>query len=181
MSADDAPRRGDGYATQPSGDLIAMSFPGARRIAGWLFWVVFPALCVASLYLAGSAIADHVGRQPDGVRGSYVAHRICLRSICLVGGTFTSDDGHMVVTSLLGDPRWAEGSKHTVYYDGRSAEVVGPGTWDPTPSVLAAVGGLTYLAIVVWLAVAQSLHRRRQPRALAPTTEARRDAWDNGL
>jgi hypothetical protein len=148
------------YQAEAAGDLVAMSFPGARRIAGWLFWVVFPLLCVVAITLSVSAIAQHAGSEPSGIRGTYVANRTCLRSICLVGGTFVSDDGTVRVTSLLGDPRWATGTTHRVVYDGTSAEVIAIGQWDPTPSVLAAAGALTYLGVVGYLMVAVRRTRR---------------------
>lgn len=149
------------YQAEASGDLVAMSFPGARRIAGWLFWVVFPLLCVASLALAVTGFVEHVGNQPAGIRGTYVAHRSCARSICLVGGTFVSDDGRTTVTSLLGDPRWTEGSQHKVIYDGKSSEVIGLGSWDATPAVLASLGALTYLGVVGYFA--RAARHRKQP------------------
>jgi hypothetical protein len=138
------------HRAEVSGELVAMSFPGARRVAGWLFWVVFPLLCLGALALAVLAIVDHVGNQPKGTRGTYVANRTCARGICLVGGTFTSDDGRIKVNSLLGDPRWATGTEHQVFYDGTGVEVVGVVQWDPTPSVLAGVGAVTYLGMVAY-------------------------------
>ncbi len=149
------------YAAEASGDLVAMSFPGARRVAGWLFWLVFPLVCLVSLYLSISAIAHHIGSQPSGIRGTYVAESSCSRGICLVGGTFVSDDGKVKVTSLLGDPRWTNGTSHKVVYDGTSAEVVGLGSWDPTPSVIAGVGATAYLILVGYLYL--GLRRQRDP------------------
>jgi len=142
------------YRAEASGDLVAMSFPGARRVAGWLFWVVFPALCLAALFLSASGIIQHVGNEPSGIHGIYTAHRSCSRGICLVGGTFLSDDGKTRVNSLLGDPRWPDGTVHRVVYDGTGAEVVGIGQWDPTPSVMAGLGALSYLGVVGYFIVA---------------------------
>jgi hypothetical protein len=150
------------YLAEASGDLVAMSFPGARRVAGWLFWVVFPLLCVLALWFSVSGIVGHLGNQPDGVKGNYVAERACSRGICLVGGTFISDDKTLKVTSLLGDPRWADGSEHRVVYDGKSAEVLALSAWDPTTSAIAGLGAVTYLAVVGWLARAVRRNRRDQ-------------------
>ncbi|HEX8768034.1 MAG TPA: hypothetical protein VF714_06665, partial [Jatrophihabitans sp.] len=73
-----------------SGELVPMSFPGARRVAGWLFWVVFPALCLAAIGLAVVNIVTHVGDKPTGIRGSFVVSpRSCGQGICSFGGLFT--------------------------------------------------------------------------------------------
>ena len=135
---------------EASGELVAMSFPGARRVAGWLFWVVFPALCLAGLALAVSTIAGHIGDHPTGIRGSFVVSpRSCVQGICSFGGTFTSDDGSIKNLPLLGDPRWHSRDVHQVMFDPKSVEVTAlPGHWDPTPSVIAALGSVTYLGLV---------------------------------
>ena len=154
------------YQAEASGDLVSMSFPGVRRIAGWLFWVVCPLICLAALGFAVSGFVQHVGNQPDGTRGTYIAERSCSRGICLVGGTFVSDDGRLKVTSLLGDSRWADGSEHRVIYDGKSAEVIGLGAWDATPAVMAGVGALTYLGVVGYFARAVRRDRRLMKSAV---------------
>jgi hypothetical protein len=59
----------------------------------------------------------------------------------------------------LGDPRWATGTEHQVFYDGTGVEVVGVVQWDPTPSVLAGVGAVTYLGMVAYFLRAA----RREP------------------
>jgi hypothetical protein len=148
--------------------LVPMSFPGARRFAGWIFWIVLPALSLGALILAISGIAHHIGNRPDGVRGSFVAARTCLNQVCLVGGTFVSDDGRTVVDSLLGDPRWATGTVHRVVYNGNGTAVIGLNQWDPTPSVLAAIGATVYLGVVGSVAVAE----RRRPTGSAPRDTA---------
>lgn len=143
-------RRSASYLAEASGDLVAMSFPGARRIAGWLFWVVFPALCLAALVFAILNIAHHVGSKPDGIRGSFVVNaRSCGQGICSFGGSFSSDDGRIKNLPLLGDPRWHSTEVHRVVFDPKSVEVTAlPGHWDPTGSVIAGVGAATYLGVV---------------------------------
>jgi hypothetical protein len=139
-----------GRLAEASGDLVPMSFPGARRVAGWLFWVVFPALCLAAIAMAVFNIVAHVGDRPTGIRGSFVVSpRTCGQGICSFGGLFTSDDGSIKNLPLLGDPRWHSRDVHHVAYDPGSVEVTAlPGHWDPTPSVIAALGGVTYLGLV---------------------------------
>lgn len=143
-------------------ELAAMSFPGVRRVAGLLFWVVFPVICLATVWFSISGIANHVGNRPTGIKGTYyVTGRTCSHDVCSIGGTFTSDVGEITATQLLGDPRWHIGEQHRVVYDGKSVEVIAlPATWDPTTSVMALVGALTYLGVVVYYARAARLPRR---------------------
>lgn len=140
------------YLAEASGDLVAMSFPGVRHIAGWLFWVVFPLFAIISLVFVGSSFASHVGTNPDGVRGSFVAARSCNRGVCIVGGQFTSDDGTIRNESLLGDSRWQTGEVHQVVWNPRGVEVAALGQWDPTVTVIAGVAAVSYLASVAWFA-----------------------------
>jgi hypothetical protein len=152
-------------ADQPateSGELIPMSFPGARRFAGWLFWVIFPVLCVVSIVFVFTAFAGHVGKRPDGIKGTLVVTgRTCSKKICSVGGTFTSDDGALIRPQLLADPRWHAGEKHRVVYDGKGAVVIPlPAYWDSTTIVIAGLGALTYLGAVGYFA--RSVRRERQ-------------------
>ena len=126
MSTDDRPgsvAADAAFRAAESDTLVPMSFPGARRFSGWIFWIVLPLLSLGALTLAISGIAHHVGNRPDGVRGTFVASRTCVNQVCLVGGTFVSDDGRTVVASLLGDPRWATGTVHQVVYNGNGAAV----------------------------------------------------------
>jgi hypothetical protein len=150
-----------------SDELVPMSLPGARRAAGWLFWVVFPVLSVAALSFAVIAIVSHLGSSPSGIPGNFVGGRHCSHGVCLVSGTFTSDDGKLVVRSLIGDPRWKVGEQHPVIYDGKSAEVAGITHWDPTTSVLAGIGAITYLGILGYLA-RLSLSPRSEPTSPRP-------------
>lgn len=143
-------RLGSSQRAETSGELVAMSFPGAWRIAGWLFWVIFPLLCVAAIAMAVLNISHHIGHKPDGIRGTFVvAPRSCTQGICSFGGSFTSDDGTIRNLPLLGDPRWHPQDVHRVSYDRNSVEVTAlPGHWDPTGSVVAAFGAVTYLGVV---------------------------------
>ena len=148
---------------EATGELVPMSFPGARRVAGWLFWVLFPVLCLAAITLSVHNIADHIGDRPTGVRGTFVVSpRTCVQGICSFGGLFTSDDGSITDLPLLGDPRWHSRDVHHVVHNPSSVEVTAlPGHWDATPSVLAALGALAYLGLVGSLA---RRTRREQPR-----------------
>jgi hypothetical protein len=151
------PAHPPGAASQPaeaSGELVPMSFPGARRVAGWLFWVLFPLLCLGAIALAVHNVADHIGDRPTGIRGTFVVNpRSCVQGICSFGGSFTSDDGSIQNLPLLGDPRWHSRDVHHVVYDPNSVEVTAlPGHWDPTPSVIAALGAVAYLGLVSSLA-----------------------------
>jgi hypothetical protein len=141
---------GSSWQAEASGRLVAMSFPGARRVAGWLFWVVFPLLCIAAIQTSVSNVADHLGKKPTGIRGTFVVQpRSCSQGFCSFGGLFTSDDHTIRNLPLLGDPRWHTADVHRVTYDPRSVEVTAlPGHWDPTPSVMATFGALTYLVLL---------------------------------
>lgn len=158
---------------EAAGDLVAMSFPGARRIAGWLFWVVFPLLCLAAITMSVLNISHHIGKKPDGIRGTFVVTpRSCTQGICSFGGLFSSDDGRIKNLPLLGDPRWHTADVHHVTYDPKSVEVTAlPGHWDPTASVIAGIGALTYLGVIGYFAGQGRLARRAaappRPRSAA--------------
>ena len=126
---------GSSWQAEASGQLVAMSFPGARRIAGWLFWVVFPLLCIVAIQTSVSNVADHLGNKPTGIRGSFVVQpRSCSQGFCSFGGLFTSDDHTIKNLPLLGDPRWHTADVLRVTYDPRSVEVTAlPGHWDSDP------------------------------------------------
>ena len=141
---------GSSWQAEASGELVAMSFPGARRIAGWLFWVVFPLLCIGAIHASVTKVAHHLGTKPVGIRGTFVVEpRSCSQGFCSFGGLFTSDDHTIKNLPLLGDPRWHTAEAHRVTYDPRSVEVTPlPGYWNPTPCILAIVGALTYLGMI---------------------------------
>jgi len=141
---------GSSWRAEAAGELVAMSFPGARRIAGWLFWVVFPLLCIGAIHASVTKVVHHLGNKPVGIRGTFVVQpRSCSQGFCSFGGLFTSDDGTIKNLPLLGDPRWHTAEVHKVTYDPRSVEVTPlPGRWNPTPSVMAVFGALTYLVAI---------------------------------
>ncbi len=149
---------------EASGQLVAMSFPGARRVAGWLFWVIFPLLCIATIHASVSNAVHHLGNKPVGVRGTFVVQpRSCSQGFCSFGGLFTSDDHTIRNLPLLGDPRWHTAEVHRVTYDPRSVEVTAlPGHWDPTPSVMAAFGALTYLVVIGYFLRERQRRSRRE-------------------
>jgi hypothetical protein len=163
---------GSSWQAEASGDLVAMSFPGARRIAGWLFWVVFPLLCIGTIHTSVTNVVHHLGNKPVGIRGTFVVQpRSCSQGFCSFGGLFSSDDGTIKNLPLLGDPRWRTAEVRKVTYDPRSVEVTPlPGHWNPTPTVMATIGALTYLA-----AIGYFLRQRRRSRQQSRSAKADRD------
>jgi hypothetical protein len=133
-----------------------MSLPGTRRVAGWLFWIVFPAISIAAIALAVIGLSDHLGQHYAAVPGKFtVTTRGCHEHVCSVTGTFVGNDGVLVAADVPGDPRWNSGESHQAFYDIGSGEVRAKvERWDPSTSVLSIAGGTTYLAVVGWLAVA---------------------------
>lgn len=163
---------GPSQQAEASGQLVAMSFPGARRIAGWLFWVVFPLLCLWAIYTSAQNFHHHVGKKPVGVRGTFVVEpRSCSQGFCSFGGLFTSDDGKIKNLPLIGDPRWQSGQIHQVVYDPTKVEVGAlPGHWDPTASVVASLGALTYLVVVGYFYRAERSVRAQTRSSAVPAT-----------
>lgn len=167
--ATDSARRpvGSSWRAEAAGDLDAMSFPGARRIAGWLFWVVFPLLCIATLQTSVTSTVHHLGSKPVGIRGTFVVQpRSCSQGFCSFGGLFSSDDGTIKNLPLLGDPRWRTAEVRKVTYDPRSVEVSAlPAHWNPTPTVMAVIGALGYLGTIGYFL----RQRRRSNQQRGPT------------
>jgi len=162
---------GSSRQAEASGHLVAMSFPGARRVAGWLFWVVFPLLCIGAIHTSVTNVVHHLGNKPVGIRGTFVVQpRSCSQGFCSFGGLFTSDDHTIRNLPLLGDPRWHTAEVHRVTYDPRSVEATAlPGHWDPTPSVMAAFGALTYLVVIGYF-FREQRRSVRTARARQPAT-----------
>lgn len=168
---------GSSWQAEASGELVAMSFPGARRIAGWLFWVVFPLLCITTIYTAVTSTVHHLGNKPIGIRGTFVVQpRSCSQGFCSFGGLFSSDDGTIKNLPLLGDPRWHTAEVHKVTYDPRSVEVTAlPGHWNPTPTVMAIIGALAYLGTIGYF-----LRERRRAGQQRRPVEAEPDPVPTG-
>jgi len=164
MSAATAPEAGPHSVPEAAGELIPMSFPGARRVAGLLFWVGFPALCVAAIVMVITTFISHVGSVPPGIKGDIVVTgRTCSNRICSVAGTFTSDDGRLVRSQLLADPRWHAGETHRVVYDGKGVSVLAlPAYWDSTTILMSGFGAVLYLGIVGYFARITFKARRRR-------------------
>ena len=161
---------GSSWQAEASGDLVPMSFPGARRIAGWLFWVVFPLLCIATIHTAVTSTVHHLGNKPVGIRGTFVVQpRSCSQGFCSFGGLFSSDDGTIKNLPLLGDPRWRTAEVHKVTYDPRSVEVTAlPGHWNPTPTVMAIIGALAYLGTIGYFLRQRRRSGRQRPADAEP-------------
>ncbi|HEX2903650.1 MAG TPA: hypothetical protein VHO01_09365 [Jatrophihabitans sp.] len=163
---------GSSAQAEASGQLVAMSFPGARRVAGWLFWVIFPLLCLWAIYTSAQNFHHHIGKKPEGIRGTFVVEpRSCSQGFCSFGGLFTSDDKKIKNLPLIGDPRWQTGQVHQVVYDPTKVEVGAlPGHWDPTASVVATLGALTYLIVVGYFYRAERSERAQSRAGTVPVT-----------
>jgi hypothetical protein len=137
------------------------SWPGAlstwtsRRwpvAAGALFWVVIPALCLASLAVGTDQFARHVDNIPAGTRGTFqVSGRTCDGRVCVTTGTFTASDRSVVVPDAVGDHRWLVGRQYNAVYDPTSGKILArPGNWDPSATIIGMVGALAFLTFVGW-------------------------------
>jgi hypothetical protein len=116
------------------------------------FWVVLPIASVLLLALGIDSILRHVNNIPAGVRGTYVVtSHDCQGQVCLTAGTFTSTDGRLVETDLLGDYRWQLGEKHRAVYNGNAVDVIPlPARWNPTAAIVGIAGVLAFLTIWTW-------------------------------
>jgi hypothetical protein len=135
--------------------LPGMSLPGANRLAGFLFWLVFPALSVTAIVFAVLTLSDHLGQPSAAVHGEYtVTYRGCSDHLCKVTGTFVSDSSLDVFVGLPGDPRWLQGKTYASYFVSNNGDVqTVAGTWDPTTTILALTGASIYLLTVGALAL----------------------------
>ena len=131
-------------------------------VAGVLFWVVVPLVCLAAFGLGVDRFVSHFNSHPAGVSGTFlVTTHNCQQQLCVTGGTFTSDDGAIVEPDLLGVYRWTIGTKHHVYYSADAAGVIPlPARWDPSAAVLAIVGASTLFGVWAWC-VRRELRRGR--------------------
>lgn len=132
------------------------------RVAGLAFWVVLPLLALAVVIAASATFATRVNAQPVGVRGTFVADlRSCTGNVCQVAGTFTSDDGRLVVRNVLGDYRLRTGQRRSVVLNPQAEIISLPARWNPTATVAGLVGGLVVLGGWAWFAVGAARARRR--------------------
>jgi hypothetical protein len=146
-----APRAATGGPVGPS---------GFARLLALIFWLVVPALCVTGIVLSAVTWTQHAHRQVPGIPGTFlVQNRSCGGSICQLTGTFTSDDGVLVLTNLTGLSGWDQNSRHAVVYDPSSSPsaIVPLGEpWNPTAAISALSGAILLLAGWGWLAFGAS-------------------------
>jgi hypothetical protein len=136
---------------------------GARLIA-IAFWFALPVLCAVMIVVGTSRTIAHLHNMPPGTLGTYlVTAHSCSGEICVTGGTFTSADGRLVETNLLGVYSWQDGETHKAIYDSDSIEVIPlPAHWDPTALIIGMVGALGFL--VLWSTFLYGAIRRRVAR-----------------
>jgi hypothetical protein len=133
-------------------DLGGRAAARTPNLLGLAFWVVLPIASVLLLALGIDSILRHVNNIPAGVRGTYVVtSHDCQGQVCLTAGTFTSTDGRLVETDLLGDYRWQLGEKHRAVYNGNAVDVIPlPARWNPTAAIVGIAGVLAFLTIWTW-------------------------------
>jgi hypothetical protein len=144
----------------------------SRSVAGWrpalaglLFWILLPAVCLLAIAQGVNAMVSHVNHVPEGVRGTFlVTTHNCQQQLCITGGTFTSDDKQVVAQDLLGVYRWTLGTQHRAVYNADAADVIPlPAHWDPTGAVLGLAGALTLFGLWGWCLRAALRRRRGRP------------------
>lgn len=144
--------------------LDPASHDARSRVAGLLFWVVLPAVALAVVVAASTTFAHRLNARPSGVRGTYVADlRSCNGNVCQVAGTFTSDDGSLVVRNVLGDYRLRTGQSRAVVLNPQAEIIALPATWNPTATVAGLTGGVVFLGVWVWFGLQARRGRRRRP------------------
>lgn len=133
---------------------------GAKSIA-LAFWVLLPILCLVMLVVGTHRLAQHLNNVPAGTLGSYlVTSHSCSGEVCITGGTFTSSDGRLTETNLLGVFSWEDGTTHRAIYDSESIDVIPlPARWDPTASFVGMAGSAGFL--VLWGVFLYGAVRRR--------------------
>jgi len=136
------------------------------KAIGLLFWVVIPLFCLVSVGFGIERIVGHVIDVPSGLRGTYqVTNHSCSGPLCISTGTFTSTDGTVTVSGLLGDYRWQPGRTYKVLYSPNSVEVTPLPGWEPSSTILGMAGAIGYLVLWAWFL------RRRRRAQLAPADE----------
>jgi len=142
-------------------------------VVGFIFWVFLPLACVATLTVGSVNLATKIDRVPAGIVGTYqVTSHSCHQELCITGGTFTSVDGHVVVTDLFGSYSWQLGTTHKAIYNDDAADVIPlPGRWDPTATILGLAGALGFLGVWAWC-----LRGARRRRSGEPAWTGRREA-----
>jgi hypothetical protein len=142
------------------------------RAIALAFWVVLPLVCALMLVAGTDRLAIHLNNIPPGIPGTYlVTAHSCSENVCVTGGTFTSADGNLTETNLLGNFSWQNGEKHRAIYDSTSVDVIPlPAHWDPTATYVGMTGSLGFL--VFWSVFLYGAIRRRVEERTEATT------WD---
>jgi hypothetical protein len=142
------------------------------RFIALAFWIVLPSLCALMLVYGTDRLATHLNNIPPGIPGTYlVTSHSCSTDVCVTGGTFTSSDGNLVETNLLGNFSWQNGEKHKAIYDSNSVDVIPlPAHWDPTATYVGLAGSVGFL--VLWsVFLCGAIRRRVVARAEGPYDE----------
>jgi hypothetical protein len=141
-----------------------MTFPGARRYAGVLFWFVLPALALLMVVLSVNQLRINGPLRQPGVPGAFtVEGRGCFHGVCAMQGRFTSDDLTLVGEHLQGDQRWLVGQVYRVRWDGNGTEVfTEPSRRDPAIQLMAISGAGLYLLVTGYLLLTTVVPRRRR-------------------
>jgi hypothetical protein len=141
---------------------------GLARLAAVAFWLVLPLLCVTGIVLGITTWTVHAHDQVPGIPGTFlVENRSCGGSVCLTTGTFTSDDGNLVIAPLTGVAGWTQDSEHTAVYDPSTPDVIVPlpTRWNPTAAISGLTGAGVLLIVWGWL----SFGARRPHPVPSPT------------
>lgn len=155
-------------AMGPDRTLLGMSLPGATRLAGVLFWVVFPVLSAVSILLGTRSLAAHLGERYDTPPGTFtVTTKSCHDQLCTVSGDFDGADPIYSRYQIAGDPRWKIGDTRPAFLDVGSSEVrAHQEYWNPSTSLFAVTGGGVYLIVVGWIGLGSIANRAVPPAEL---------------